>query len=86
MFHIPQDHMKDRVILIHIGGFYKFMKENACKSNLVGYKDKDPNSSIFSCVVWSHLYYSFEHRTNDKHDNVHFHQKLQYIHEGQLLR
>ena len=32
------------------------------------------------------LYYNFQHRLNDKHDNVHFQQKLQYIHEGQFLR
>ena len=29
---------------------------------------------------------SFQHRLNDKHDDVHFQQKLQYIHEGQFLR
>jgi hypothetical protein len=38
------------------------------------------------CVLWSHLYYSFQHRLIDKHDNVHFQQKFQYIHEGQFLR
>ena len=48
---------------------------------------KSATSSIFSpCVCWSHLYYGFQHRLNDKHDNVHFQQKLQYIHEGQYLR
>jgi hypothetical protein len=35
------------------------------------------------CVLWSHLYYSFQRRLNDKHDIVHFQQKHQYIHEGQ---
>ena len=38
-------------------------------------------------VLWSHLYYNFQHRLNDKHDNVHFQQKkLRYIREGQFLR
>jgi hypothetical protein len=26
------------------------------------------------CVLWSHLHYSFQHRLNDEHDNVHFQQ------------
>ena len=32
------------------------------------------------------LYYSFQHRLDDKHDNVHFQQKLQYIHEGENFK
>ena len=41
---------------------------------------------IFCKPFKMNLHYSFQHRLNDKHDNVHFQQKLQYIHEGQFLR
>ena len=41
---------------------------------------------IFCKPFEMNLYYSFQHRLNDKHGNVHFQQKLQYIHEGQFLR
>ena len=41
---------------------------------------------IFCKPFKMNLYYGCQHRLNDKHDNVHFQQKLWDIHEGQFLR
>ena len=58
------NHMKDRVILIYIGGFYKFMKESACKSNLMGTKDKDPNPDCMDVI--QHIYVELSHVCQQK--------------------
>jgi hypothetical protein len=43
--------IKDQVILIHFGFFNFFLKEDACKNNLVEIKDKDPYSNCTDVIL-----------------------------------